>query len=199
MALVQMLARRGLFSIHACAAVRNNGAVVAAAGPGSGKSTLALALAKAGASVLADDRVLVRAGGAGVQCLAWRGPVNVTPESMALFPELAGVPLPRGTFQGKLAVSPWQTYHTPLVESAQPRVLLFPHLTGQADSRLDPLPRGEALAELAPCSLFWVHRDVLAQHLAVLRDLVAGSACYRLGLGRDLAEVGRRVTDLLGG
>jgi len=197
MALAQILTRRGMFSIHACAAARDGRAIVAAGGGGAGKSTLTVSLARAGLAVLSDDRVLIRRAPADIECLAWPGPVNLTAESVGLFPELVGARLPPGTLQGKLAVAPAAIYQSPKVESARPQLLLFPTVGDQAESRFEPLPPGEALVRLVPCSLFYAHRQVLAEHLAALRDLVAACRCYRLDLGGDVADVGGRVASLL--
>lgn len=197
MALVQILTGRGIFSIHACAAAGEGRAIVAAGERGAGKSTLAVSLARAGLAVLSDDRVLVRRAAEGIECLAWPGPVNLAEESVGLFPELAGASLLPGTLQGKLAVLPAAVYQSPAVDSARAGVLVFPTVGDHAESRLDPLPPAEALARLVPCSLFYVHRQVLAEHLAVLRDLVAACRCYRLDLGRDVADVGGRLAGLL--
>jgi hypothetical protein len=196
-ALVQMLAHRRVFSIHACAAARDGRAIIAAAKRGAGKSTLAASLARAGLSVLSDDRLLVRRGPTGIECLAWRGPVNLSEESIALFPELAGLALSRGTFEGKRGVAPEEVYHMPRVDSAAPGVLLFPRVSDRPGSAIEDLSPGAALALLVPCSLFYAHQQVLPEHLALLRDLVGASRCCRVSVGRDVAEIGQRLAGLL--
>jgi len=197
MALAQILTRRGIFSIHACGAARDGRAVVAAGGRGAGKSTLAMSLARAGLGVLSDDRVLVRHAAADIECLSWPGPVNLTERSIGLFAELAGAPLVASPLQGKWAVPAEAVCRSPAVDSARARLLLFPTVSDRAESAFEPLRAGEALVQLVPCSLFYVHRQVLAEHLATLRDLVAACRCYRVQLGRDVAQVGERVADLL--
>jgi hypothetical protein len=196
-ALVQLLAHRRIFSIHACAVARDGRAIIAAAERGGGKSTLATSLARAGLSVLSDDRLLVRQGPAGIECLGWRGPLNLAEESVALFPELAALTLSSGTFEGKLGVAPEEVYHTARADSAAPGALLFPTVSERSESVIEDLSPGEALARLVPCSLFYAHQQVLPEHLAVLRDLVAASRCYRVSVGRDVAEVGQRLGGLL--
>jgi len=88
-ALVELLKRRGRYSLHAaCAAVDGHGIVLAGASE-AGKSTLAIALALAGMQFVSDDTVFLSSAAGGVEVLGFPDEVDMTPRTVAMFPALA--------------------------------------------------------------------------------------------------------------
>jgi len=83
------LRARGLYQLHASAAVDPNGVAWMFAGPsGVGKSTLAYALARRGWQVLGDDGVVLEPVPGGALLHAWREPLQVSSWLATEFPEL---------------------------------------------------------------------------------------------------------------
>jgi hypothetical protein len=80
-------------------------------------------------------------------------------------------------------------------ESA-PGLIVFPRVSGQAESRLTPIAPDETLLELAP-NVFLTEPRSSQAHLDALASLASASDCYRLETGRDLDAAARLLRDLL--
>jgi len=188
-ALIEVLKRRGLYSLHAaCAATAGDGVVVA--GPsGAGKSTLAIALARAGWRFLSDDMVFLARGPAGGDVLGFPDEVDVTPQTLAMFPELVTAARPPevpGRNKSSLRLEDALDL-TPLPR-CRPTVVVLPSLAHRSRTTLVPVGAAEALVELAP-NVLLTERVSAQAHLTALADLVEHTPCYRLETGRDLDEV----------
>ncbi len=86
---VEMLKRRGLYSLHAAGLSANGRALILPGTSGSGKSTLAVALARAGLGFLGDDTLFLSSNPEGLRVLAFPDEVDLTEQSVAFFPEVA--------------------------------------------------------------------------------------------------------------
>jgi hypothetical protein len=197
--LMELLKRRGLYSLHAAGVAANGRAALFAGGSGSGKSTLAVAHARHGFSLLGDDLVLLRFGEAGgIHALAFPDEVDVTSETASWFPELlrlAGRPVPAGW--RKHRIRPEALFDRAAPEGAvSPAVLIFPAAAAAAESSVEPMSRDEALTELVP-NVFLTEPRASQRHLDALADLVRQADCYRLITGRDFDRVPRLVRELL--
>jgi hypothetical protein len=85
----KVMSLRGHFVLHASAAVAVDGTTVAFSGrSGAGKTTAARALAKAGARLLSEDKLVLRQGATGVEVLAG-GERRIMEWVAAAAPELA--------------------------------------------------------------------------------------------------------------
>jgi len=194
--LVELLKRRGLYGLHAGGVCRDGRALLLPGTSGSGKSTLTLALARAGFGFLGDDTLFLAARpGEGVRLLAFPDEFDLTEQTLAFFPELAGLfgEAPRAGWR-KRQVRAERAYGSPVVWECAPAVLVFPRVTGLPASELTTMSPGEALLELAPNVLLTEARSSQG-HLDALAELVERSACYRLATGTDLEE----AVELLGG
>src|SRR5450432_2256668 len=81
---------RGLYQLHASAAVDPRGIAWLFAGPsGVGKSTLAYALARQGWQILGDDGVVLQPTSSGATLHAWREPLQVSSWLESEFPEIS--------------------------------------------------------------------------------------------------------------
>lgn len=189
LALQLMLSARGWLGVHGAAIVSGGRAVLLRARGGGGKTSLAHAAARRGLQVLAEDVVWIdRAGGSWWGLPWWLHP---RPESVALFPELAGrePALQRGGAP-RLAVA----LDSIRPGSATPRalpgpVVLVERLPGGEASRLTALALPEALA-LWQAGRAGTEGEAAAsgdgaRHELRVRDLLAGNA-WRLDLGADL-------------
>lgn len=193
--LVELLKRRGLFSVHAGCLSVDGKALVLAGESGAGKSTLALALLRAGHQFLADDTIFLACRPKGLTVLGFPDEIDVTDATIGLFPELSFLlESSRAPGAAKRQVRAETVYSVAPVTACDPSVLVFPRVAGQPHSELTELEPGEALVELAP-NVLLTHATSSQAHLDALAALVKASRCYRLETGTDLD----RLTELLPG
>lgn len=203
-ALMELLERRGLFSLHAACLAGVDGRGVLIAGPsGSGKSTLALALARAGMAFLSDDLVLLAAHPRSdwVRALGFADAVGLTPYAAERFPELSAaldVPPDDGFPKRLRRIEELFGGAAPSSSSCEPSALVFPHVAPEEPCRLEPLDPREALLRLVP--------DVLATephatqaHLAAIGALLRQVRCYAFVSGGDLERGAALVRGLVDG
>ncbi len=195
---IELLKRRGLYSVHA-AGLGLDGRGLLLAGPsGSGKSTLAVALIDAGFDFLGDDMLFLALRSSGLRVLAFPDELDIAPDACALLPvmsHLAGVTPSDGT--PKHRVSPAELDVTDQKWECTPRVVVFPKIARADQSRLTRIDEHEALLELAPNVLLTEAHSCQA-HLQALGRLAAECACYRLDTGRDFDRLPSLLRGLLG-
>jgi hypothetical protein len=194
--LMELLERRGLFSLHAACLAGEGGRGVLLAGPsGAGKSTLALALARAGMSFVSDDVVFLAgiADAADVRVLGFADAIGVTDHAAEQFPELRVLldEPPIDGFPKRLARIE-ELFGAPALPVCEPHALVFPEVVPDAPSRIAPLDGGEALLRLVPDVLL-TESPATKAHLEAIAALLKRVRCYALRSGRDL----ERVTELL--
>jgi hypothetical protein len=191
--LVEMLKRRRLWALHAAGLQWKGRTVVLAGASGAGKSTLAIALARSGFAFLGDDTLFLAPG---LRLLAFPDEVDLTDETAAFFPELAALRAePRREGWRKRRLRAEETYGAPLAGEVAPGLLIFPRISGRAESTLSSLDPGEALIELASNVLLTEPASSQA-HLDALAALAAASSCWRLETGRDLDGAARLLREL---
>jgi hypothetical protein len=183
--LVELLKRRGLFSLHAAGLCRDGRGLVLAGTSGAGKSTLTLALARAGFGFLGDDTLFLARRPEGLRLLAFPDEVDLTDETVSFFPDLAPwLAAPRSGWR-KRQLRAEEACGAEVVWECAPSHLVFPHVSGRQESALIPVAADEALLELVPNVLLTEPASSQA-HLDALADLAAASSCWRLETGRDL-------------
>jgi hypothetical protein len=170
------LRARGLYQLHASAAVDPQGIAWLFAGPsGAGKSTLAYALARQGWQILGDDGVVLEPTARGATLHAWREPLQVSSWLESEFPELRArrhlestndprkrIPMPANAAR-----------HAPL------GAIIFPRRS--ATDALTPMPQTLALAELIMQSSQVLLADSeTPRHFGRLRDVVMRVPSFRL-------------------
>jgi hypothetical protein len=196
--LVELLKRRGLYSLHAGGLCRDGRGLVLPGTSGAGKSTLTLALVRAGFGFLGDDTLFLARRPEGLRLLAFPDEVDLTEQTVAFFPELARyLTAPRPGWR-KRQLRAEEAYGAEVVWECAPGHLVFPRVAGREESRLFPLEAGEALLELAPNVL--LTEPVSSQaHLDALAELANASTCWRLETGRDLDGAVRLLARLFEG
>jgi hypothetical protein len=170
------LRARGLYQLHASAAVDPRGIAWLFAGPsGVGKSTLAYALSRQGWQILGDDGVVLEPTAGGATLHAWREPLQVSAALTTEFPELRErerfenvhdprrrIPMPVSTAR-----------HAPL------GAIIFPRRS--KTDRLSVMSETMALAELIlQSSQVLLGDSETPRHLARLRDVIASVPSFRL-------------------
>lgn len=197
-ALMESFKRHQRFALHAGCLARDGHAVLLAGTTGAGKSTLALALARLGLDYLSDDLVfLSRRRDGFVQVIGFADAVGVTAGTVDLIRELAAAASsdPEPGFHKHL-IRVEDVFQTRLIETSQPRVLVFPQVSDADESSLTPLEPGEAWLRLVPDVLLTDEASSQA-HVSTIARLTEGVSCYRLQTGRDLQAAARLVSELL--
>jgi len=194
--LVELLKRRGLYGLHAGGLCRNGRALLLPGTSGSGKSTLTLSLARAGFGFLGDDTLFLASRPEGLKILAFPDEFDLTDQTVTFFPELTPLldaALPAGWRKRQIRAE--RTYGAEVVWECEPALLVFPRVAGVRDSRLSPMPKDEALMELAPNVLLTEPASSQA-HFDALAELVERSDCWRLETGTDLDGAVRLLEEL---
>lgn len=195
--LMELLERRGLFSLHAaCLAADGGRGVLLAGASGAGKSTLALALVRAGMGFLSDDVVFLAPDGdsAVVRALGFADTLGISDHAAARFGDLRdllapaadGFPKPLGRIE--------DVFGAPALRSCEPSALVFPEVAPGQPSDITPLDPGEALLRLVPDVLLTEPAATQA-HLRAIAGLLDQVRCYTLRSGTDLDRAAKLVRE----
>ena len=183
--LAELLKHRGLYMVHAAGVSIDSEGLLIAGASGAGKTTLTLALVRAGFDFLGDDTTFLRNDSDGLQALAFPDEVDVTADTVRLFPELqdlAREPLSNG--RRKWSIAPPAIYQSRIIDRCVPRVLVFPQVADAEESVLTPMPKDAALLEMM-CNVVRTEAGAAQAHLDTLALLVQRCSCFRLQTGRD--------------
>ena len=196
-AFMEILKRRGLYSLHAAGLCVDGQGILLPGTRGSGKSTLAIALVREGFGFLGDDMVFLAHRADGLEALAFPDVIDLTEDTAAMFPELQHLlGQPTEDRRPKHQVRAEDVFRASFPDSCKPRVLVFPSVSGRSTSTITPLDKDEALHELAP-NVLLTDSGASQRHLDALAELVRDTKTFRLDTGRDFEEVGRRLRALL--
>ncbi|HLF26109.1 MAG TPA: hypothetical protein VJG32_07225 [Anaerolineae bacterium] len=191
------LRRRGLFLIHAFAAAdphprplsltRERG-VLLVGGIGSGKTTTGMSLLNAGWQLLSNDSPILNSS---AEVLSYPGLLAAYPDTFARFEATAGlaqtVPTARG--RQKLTLAAEEVWPDVWLDRAPAGAIFFPHIEARADHALEPLNAPEALRRLLPHAVEQWDRELIPEHLKVLRALVEAAPAYLLRLGSEVRAI----------
>lgn len=198
LALIELLRRRGLYTIHATALERNGRAILIPGNSGRGKTTSFISLLRSGYRYLSDDHPLLHDTGTVVEVLPFPIKINVTDDTVKFFPELREAPahvlrpgVPKRWFYAE------DLYPTAVGERCSPALVLFPHVIDAPQSHLELLPKSRALEALLPQALLVYDQDVARREFQVLAKLVQQVDCYRLHFGRDILDLPNLITPLM--
>ncbi|MEK9139903.1 MAG: hypothetical protein AAB308_02510, partial [Nitrospirota bacterium] len=198
LALIELLRRQGLYTIHATALEKNGRGILIPGNSGRGKTTSFISLLRSGYRYLSDDHPLLRDAGTHVDLLPFPIKVNVTEDTVAFFPELREAPddllhpgFPKRAFYAE------QLYPTSIGECCRPTIVLFPHVIDASHSHLEPLPKSRALEMLLPQALLVYDAEVARREFQALVKVVQQVECYRLHFGRDILDLPNLITPLL--
>jgi hypothetical protein len=187
--LVEILKRRGWYSLHAAAFSENGKAILIPGTSGVGKSTLSVALLRAKFDYLTDDMVFLRRGPDGVMARGLVEDVDVSDQTIRFFPELDFLlKSPKTDGFPKKQVRAEEVYGTRVIAEAHPKAIILPRISGKETSVVTQIDSDEALLEIVPNVLL---TEALAcqGHLGVLAELVKQTACYRLDTGQDFDRI----------
>jgi hypothetical protein len=199
--LVEALAARGLYALHAAALSRDGRVAIFPAESGSGKTTLSLALVRGGFRLLSDDAPFLRRVGGGIEVCAFADRVNVTAQTCAFFPELrahweAGTPNPH---RGKVPIDIAAVYDDSVTSSGTPYAVIFPSHSKREETIIEPLGKTEALLRLLPSMLAGSTREMRQARFSLASDLIGQLPCYQMDTGMDFAAIPHIVERLFAG
>jgi hypothetical protein len=202
------LRRRGLFLLHAFAAVWGDTAVLLVGGIGAGKTTTGMSLLNAGWRLLSNDSPIVAADG---MILRYPGLLAAYPETFARFPATKHLAdnLPDSTAESAEAAetkqrkiranscNSWPKITVPAQEiwpnvwqgAAPIGAICFPRIEARDNHALEPLTPPQALARLMPHAIEQWDKAMIPAHLARLRQLVEAAPAYILHLGPDVLAI----------
>lgn len=195
-----LLAAKGCFLAHCGAAEKRGKGILIPGFSGSGKTTASIALARKGFGFLSDDRSLIRAAPDGsLRLLSFPEDVDVTDETIALFPELGEGDLFKGQTNGpgKKSFDPEEAYPGCVTDSCAPGVILYPERHPHRKSRLEEMPKSEALSAFMPHSLLVLDRTTTESNFDAVFQLVQSSDCYRLKFGSEVVDLPDLVESII--
>lgn len=194
----QMLKNRGIFPVHAAGLERNGRGILFPGKSGCGKSTLSLHLLRHGYRLLGDDTVFVRRLGEGAEMLFFPEEVDVCPETVDLYPQLAlARNLTEDRWQPKARVNLNDVGPEAVVESSSTDILVFPVIAGDGITRYERVGPTEALAELILYAFLFMDPQTSKENFALLAGMVQTVKCYRLHMGLDGAELAGAVDEIV--
>lgn len=196
--LAPYLRRRGLFLVHAFAAVNDGRALLLVGPSGSGKTTTGLNLIHHGWQYLANDVVLLKKYPDGVYSLPMPGGFNIAAQTWTLLPWLSeGYPVAALHQTSEKRHLPAQKVVAGWGESARVAAVCFPQVAQYEASRLVREHQAVNLARLMENSLDRWDQAYLAKHISLLQLLSSQTTCYTLFLGRDTERLPERLARLL--
>jgi len=194
---MELLKYCGMFTTHATSLEKDGQGVLISGCSGRGKTTSFLSLLRSGYRCVSDDHPFLRPTGDHVEALGFPVKVDVTDNTVKLFPELqeAGPLLHQGRYKKYFHVEdfyPWGA-----ADLCRPRILLFPNVIDAPTSHLELLSKSEALETLLPQGLLVYDREIAKQEFQTLSRLVGQVESYRLHFGRDVMDLPRLIDPLL--
>ncbi len=165
---------------------------------GSGKTTTMLSCIRQGFEFYSDDATLLRRNGSGAtEAVSLLGTINVTPQTLAWFPELQPAAAPVANRSGKRLAMVDAVYPGQAARRGEVAAIMVPEITGRPGTSLARIGRGDVLSAVLPFSLDLHDPDSARRQLDFLVDAVETIPCYRLRLGNDLNEVPRFISNFL--
>ena len=195
--LVEILKRRGLYSLHAGGFSADGKCVLISGTSGAGKSTLTVASLRANFDYMSDDMVFLIGRPDGCRVLAFPEEVDVSDQSAGFFPELSFLlrsPKRRGW--RKRQIHPIQVYGAKVATEARPAAVVIPRIAETETSVVTRMDPDEALLEMVP-NVLLTEASSCRAHLDALRELVTSTPCYRLETGRDFDRLSIRFREML--
>lgn len=206
------LRRRGMFLIHAFGAatpdphplplsppsappdlwlgngIKAERGVLLVGNIGAGKTTTGMSLLDAGWKLLSNDSPIINSSG---KVLSYPGLLAAYPDTFDRFEstrEFAQTPLQTEGRQ-KITIAAESIWPDVWLDRATCRAIFFPQIEDRSDHALDPIDPPKALRRLLPHAIEQWDRDMIAEHLKVLKSLVESSRAYVLRLSPDVLKV----------
>ena len=181
--------------MHAGAVGRDDGGVLIAGRGGAGKSTTSLACLDGGLLYAGDDYTLVDVDRPMVYGLY--STAKLRPENLHRFPHLAALVDNADELETQKAMLFLYRHRPELLSSGFPvRAIVLPRVTGRPHTEIAPATAHDALAAIAPTTMFQLP-GALPELFAKVRRLTRAVPCYWLDAGTELSEIPVAVDELL--
>jgi hypothetical protein len=182
------LRRRGLFLIHAFAAALNERALLLVGGIGAGKTTTGMSLLDAGWKLLSNDSPIVAAS---AEVLNYPGLLAAYSDTLARFASTAHLAhvTPDAAGRNKITLAAERLWPDAWIDRAPAGAIFFPHIEARPTHAVEPLAPPEALRRLLPHAVEQWDREMIPEHLRILRLLVEAAPAYVLRLGPDVHAI----------
>jgi hypothetical protein len=181
---------RRCYPLHAAAVSVDDEHWIVCGASGCGKTTLSLALVAAGGRWRADDKLLLRQAGGGVEAVSLYRNANLAPATIRRFPSLAFA-LDRAPIDATNDKRPCRLDELGLrvdLSPFRPTALLFPVQTAAPTSRLRRLAAADVLLRLSAQSpVSGVRTRLRAQH-DQLATLTRDCPAWEIGAGLDVLD-----------
>jgi hypothetical protein len=198
--LLELLKRKGFYSVHAAGLCQGEGSLLLVGSSGAGKSTLTVALLQAGYGFQGDDMLFldsVLLGSTnGLRVNAFPDELDLTDNTLAMLKPLRDLKLSKRPGAPKYSLQAKDHLGAKVVPRSTPKVLVFPRVVAQPDSQLLAMRGDEALLELLPNVLLTEARSSQA-HLNALTQLAKTCRCFRLHTGQNLESAVALLAPLL--
>ncbi|MGE0127730.1 MAG: hypothetical protein AB7U82_06600 [Blastocatellales bacterium] len=202
-ALLLLLRSRNLYHLHAAAVVSPQDELWLICGSQrSGKTTLTTALGIAGWRPVSDDSLLISFDGEAPRVAALKKYFHIGDELLARWRQLDGIAR-RHQYLDRTCVQGLEFFGTERLTEMRFREIdhiVLPEITGEKQSRVEPIPRGEALLRLAEQSMFFqLWPEHTRRQWEALTKLTATASCHRLLAGRDILDDPLRAAEITPG
>ena len=165
---------------------------------GAGKSTLSLNCVRSGWDYVSDDVVFLAALADGVYALGANRHWSCTQKTLDGLPESLRGGLTQRNDEEKRLLPTTAIENARLRSQCQPRLIVFPQIVAEEQSRIAEISRAEAMARLIEYSgSILVDRDIAAEQLRLLARLAEQATCLRLWHGQDAQADTQTVAQLL--
>jgi hypothetical protein len=201
------LRRRGMFLIHAFGAanphplplsLKEERGVLLVGNIGAGKTTTGMSLLNAGWKLLSNDSPIVNSSG---EVLSYPGLLAAYPDTLDRFESTRA--LAQTTIQTagrqKITTAAESIWPDVWIDRAHCRAIFFPQIENRSDHAIDPIDPPEALRRLLPHAIEQWDREMIAEHLKVLRNLVESSRAYVLRLSPNVSAIPALLENVLRG
>jgi hypothetical protein len=190
---------RGVFDLHGAALDNREIGYLFLGGSNSGKSSIALSLVHQGWRYASDDSLLLKSNGNSVEVLSFRKNFYVEPAVLSKYPKLdSHFSRENDTGGCKRFLDLDQIYRNQFQPSIVPKILIFSKIIPGKKSSLQSATKGQALSNLLKQSVsIFFNRQVVDEHLNVLKRLVLQTDCYQLLAGRDLYDEPNEILKIL--
>jgi hypothetical protein len=181
--------------VHAGAVGTDDGGVLIAGAGGRGKSTTSLACLDGGLLYAGDDYVLADVDKPFVHSLY--STAKLVPENLRRFPRLEPLVSNRDQLEKQKAMFFLYPDRAQQLSAGFPlRAILLPRVTGEHRTTIVPATSRDALAAIAPMTMFLLpgySDDVFAKVVRLSQSV----PCFWLDAGTDLSEIPTAVEDLV--
>lgn len=200
-ALLLLLRRRNLYHLHAAAVVSPQDELWLICGSQrSGKTTLTTALGIAGWRPVSDDSLLIGFDGDAPRLSALKKYFHIGDELLARWRELDGAAR-RHQYLDRACVRGLEFFGTKRLAGRSFREIdriVLPEITGDTQSRIEPIPRSQALLRLAEQSMFFqLWPEHTKKQWEALTKLTAEASRHRLLAGRDILDDPLRAAEII--